>query len=219
MKSTDEVRRDFDRIARASATGADALGPHEAALLDLVPPCDAAFDAGCGSGAVARRLAARATRVAAVDLSLEMIRLARERSTAHPNIEYHVGDVRDWLRGEMRYDCITSMAVLHHMDAREMVPLLVRALRPGGILLLVDILTRRGLVHLPLNAAGWFASQLKHGSAELRHAWQQHGSGETYLTIAEARALFGELLPGARVRSHLLWRYSVVWHKPVSAPA
>lgn len=218
MKSADEVRRDFDRIARASKT-VDTLGPHEAPLLDLVPSCEAAFDAGCGSGAVARRLAARCGRVVAVDLSPEMIRVARERSAAHPNIEFHVGDVYDWLRDEGRYDCITSMAVLHHMDAREIVPRLVSALRPGGLLLLVDILTRRGLLHLPLNAAGWLASQLEHDSSELRRAWREHGRGETYLTITEARALFGELLPGAVVRGHLLWRYSVVWRKPVSAPA
>ncbi|MEK6373691.1 MAG: class I SAM-dependent methyltransferase [Acidobacteriota bacterium] len=219
MKSADEVRRDFDRIARASAAGADALGPHEGSLLDLVTPCESALDAGCGSGAVARRLAARCRRVDAVDLSPEMIRVARERSAARPNVEFHVGDVRDWLRDAARYDCITSMAVLHHMDAREVVPLLVRALRPGGLLLLVDILTRRGLLHLPLNAAGWVASHFKHGSSELRRAWREHGRGEIYLTIAEARALFGELLPGAEVRGHLVWRYSVVWRKPVSAPA
>jgi hypothetical protein len=33
-------------------------------------------------------------------------------------------------------------------------------------------------------------------SPELRRAWQEHGRGETYLTIGQARALFGELLPG-----------------------
>jgi 2-polyprenyl-3-methyl-5-hydroxy-6-metoxy-1,4-benzoquinol methylase len=215
VKSADEVRRDFDRIAQAaSAARADALGPHEAALLDLVTPCESALDAGCGGGAVARRLAARCRRVDAVDLSPEMIRAARARSAAHPNIAFHVGDVHDWLRDEARFDCITSMAVLHHMDARDLVPQLVRALRPGGLLILVDILTRRGMLHLPLNAAGWLASRLKHGSSDLRRAWQEHGRGETYLTIAEARALFGELLPGANVRGHLLWRYSVVWRKP-----
>jgi 2-polyprenyl-3-methyl-5-hydroxy-6-metoxy-1,4-benzoquinol methylase len=217
LKPADEVRRDFDRIARAGAAHADALGPHEAALLDLVPPCAVALDAGCGSGAVARRLAARCRRVEAVDLSPEMIRVARERSAAHPNIEYHLGDVRDWLDGDEQYDCITSMAVLHHMDAHDVVPRMARALRPGGLLLLVDVLDRSGWRHVPLNAAAWLLKRRR--SFELRRAWDDHGQGETYLTIGQARALFGELLPGAEVRGHLLWRYSVVWRKAVSAPA
>jgi 2-polyprenyl-3-methyl-5-hydroxy-6-metoxy-1,4-benzoquinol methylase len=219
VKSTAEIRDDFDRIARASAAKADALGPHEAALLDLVPPCEAALDVGCGRGLVARLLASRCKRVDAIDLSSEMIRVARERSAGYPNIEFHLGDVCQWLRQGARYDCITSMAVLHHLDAQEVVPRLVRALRPGGLLLLLDVLTRRGWMHLPLNAAGWIASRLKHRSSELHRAWRDHGRGETYLTIGEARALFGDLLPGAKVRGHLVWRYSVVWRKPPTAPA
>lgn len=34
---------------------------------------------------------------------------------------------------------------------------------------------------------------------------------EGWTTIGEVRGLCAELLPGASVRKHLLWRYSVVW--------
>jgi hypothetical protein len=47
--------------------------------------------------------------------------------------------------------------------------------------------------------------------AEVRKAWEQHGKHDHYSTISEMRALADEILPGARVRRHLLWRYSLVF--------
>ena len=218
MKTTEAIRADFDRIARAAtALRSDKLGPHEAALLDRLPGGARALDAGCGTGAVARRLATTYAQVDAVDLSPEMIRVARERSAAQTNIAFHLADLSDWLTGEPRYDCITSMAVMHHFDARVLVPRLVRALRPGGTLLIVDVTSRPGLRNLPLNGIAWLLQHLRsRSSAELRAAYRDHGRDESYLTPAEARALYAQLLPGAEVRAHLQWRYSVRW---VTAPA
>ncbi len=48
----------------------------------------------------------------------------------------------------------------------------------------------------------------------MRAAWSEHGRREHYLTIAEARVLGAECLPGSVVRRHLLWRYSLVWTRP-----
>jgi len=211
VKSAAELRADFDRIARASHP--DALGPHEAPLLDRLPAGERALDLGCGTGAVARRLASKFAQVDAIDLSPEMIRIAREHSASHPNVAYHLADFTEWLPREPRYDCITSMAVMHHLDLRTIVPRLVEALKPGGTLLIVDVTSRPGLLDLPLNAAAWLLQ--RRASSELRAAFHEHGKDETYLTPRQARALYAELLPGAEVRAHLLWRYSVRW---INAP-
>jgi hypothetical protein len=48
---------------------------------------------------------------------------------------------------------------------------------------------------------------------EVRAAWEDHGKTDSYPTMPEVRALCAEILPGARVRQHLLWRYSIVWRK------
>src|SRR6266540_4715384 len=106
------------------------------------------------------------------------------------------------------YDCITAMAVLHHVRVEEIVEKAVRALRTGGILLIMDVITRPGWRNLPLNAIASGTAPLRNLMlsrpvlpwSDLRKAWREHGSGETYLTIGEARELFENLLPGARVR-------------------
>jgi hypothetical protein len=51
---------------------------------------------------------------------------------------------------------------------------------------------------------------------KLQEAWLEHGSHETYLTSAEARRIATAVLPGAEVRDHLLWRYSIRWDKPLT---
>ncbi len=49
---------------------------------------------------------------------------------------------------------------------------------------------------------------------EARDAWAAHEKHDIYPTMNEVHALCAEILPGAKIRKHLLWRYSVVWKKP-----
>jgi hypothetical protein len=40
------------------------------------------------------------------------------------------------------------------------------------------------------------------------------GCGAGALTYRDVRRLAGRMLPGARYRRHLYWRYSLIWTKP-----
>ena len=46
-------------------------------------------------------------------------------------------------------------------------------------------------------------------------AWREHERFDRLLTIAEARRQAHAHLPGAQVRQHLLWRYSIRWQRGV----
>jgi SAM-dependent methyltransferase len=128
MKGLDQIRSEFDRIAESSTRLPDILGPHEASLLREVPrDASIALDLGCGTGALARRLASRCRHVVAIDMSPQMIRQARNRSAQIPNIEFHVSEVGEWLDAHGSYDCITAMAVFHHARVEEIVEKAVRA--------------------------------------------------------------------------------------------
>src|SRR6478672_10058923 len=72
---------DFDRIALISPDGALQNDHYQSFLLKQLPAhCNEVLEIGCGAGAFARALAARSNHVLGIDLSPEMIRLARERS-------------------------------------------------------------------------------------------------------------------------------------------
>ncbi len=221
-KTLHEVRDDFDhvaRIAEQSRAGADGPAqPHERYLLRHLPQrCDTVLELGCGTGEFSRRLAARVARVVALDLSAEMIRVARDRSRSVGNVEFVVGDMTSLPLRSARFDCVASLNTLHHAEACLTLRAMRGALRPGGTLLLADILDRSGLRHLPLNvvagivrlARGVFVERQTQRRA-LHAAYRRHSCGETHPTVAEARSLVERELPGAVVKGHLLWRYTVV---------
>jgi ubiquinone/menaquinone biosynthesis C-methylase UbiE len=151
-----------------------------------------------------------------------MIRIARERSGRYPNIEFLVADALTWPMPTGEFDCITSIATLHHLPLREMLTRMASGLKAGGALVVLDLYCQTGpgdalasLVALPVDAA---LRLLKTGrlrsSPEVREAWAEHGKSDSYLSLTQIRRTATPLLAGARIRRHLLWRYSLVWTKP-----
>jgi SAM-dependent methyltransferase len=133
-----------------------------------------------------------------------------------------VADATAWPFRPARFDCVASIAAAHHLP---LVPLLGRmgeAVAPGGTLLVLDIYRPRSPADLAVSLLAVPGSRLLRlghtgrltEPPELRRAWEEHGRSDRYLTLAEVRAACARALPGARVRRHLLWRYSIVWRRP-----
>jgi ubiquinone/menaquinone biosynthesis C-methylase UbiE len=216
------VRADFDRIALLAGEGWDHNGHYHEFLARHIPkPCPEALDIGCGTGAFSRVLAKSAERVLALDLSPNMIRVAEERSAQFPNIEFQVADVLALELPAERFDCIATIATLHHLPLAEVLPKIKRLLKVGGVLLVLDLFQAEGLLDAARNALAVALSVSlrlsKQGRLrpprELRHAWDEHGRHDSYLTLAQVREVCAEMLPGAEVSRHLLWRYSIIWKK------
>ncbi len=149
-----------------------------------------------------------------------MIRLAKERSKQYPNIDFHVADVMGWEFPAAHFDCIVSIATLHHLPLEEMLMKMKRALRVNGVLLILDLYqesladTFTTLAALPVDLMLKYLNtgHLKE-PPEVRAAWAEHGKHDSYLTLSQLRQRCQVLLPGVKIRKHLLWRYSLVWKK------
>jgi ubiquinone/menaquinone biosynthesis C-methylase UbiE len=223
MKAMSQVRADFDRIALLSGGEWGHNGHYHAFLARRVPrPCRGALEIGCGTGAFSRLLAERSESVLALDLSPNMIALARERSARFPNISFEVADVLTRELPAGMFDCVASIATLHHLPAGEVLPKLKRSLKAGGVLLVLDLFQAEGPSDAFTNALAVPLSVglrlVRRGRLlpprEVRQAWDEHGRHDSYMTLAQVREVCAGMLPGAVVRRHLLWRYSIVWTKP-----
>src|SRR6266550_406066 len=134
------VEKDFDRLALLDSGGWTQNNHYHDFLLRHVPQdCTHALEIGCGTGAFSRRLAQRAQRVTAIDLSSEMIRVARSRSTQLSNIDFEVADVMSCDLPAEHFDCIATIATLHHLPLRTALLKLIGSLRPGGVLIVLDL--------------------------------------------------------------------------------
>ena len=82
------------------------------------------LDAGCGTGAVALELAKKGALVTAVDLSPNLIELAKSRipETERQNIQFHSGDMLDEAYGD--FDYVIGMDSMIHYCAKDMLVVL-----------------------------------------------------------------------------------------------
>lgn len=222
----ERIRKDFDEIASLDDQHGSWTDRYESFLLSLVPPETASvLDVGCGLGRLTAGLANSARDVVGLDLSSEMISRARHESGAGRKIHFLCGDFLDQDFGSRQFDCVISSAVLHHMPVEVAVSRMIALVRPGGRLVIHDLRSDSGVPDRVRSLAAWaqvaFLRFVRTGRPRsprvVREAWQRHGAGETYFTLADAQAMANRLLPGSLVYNHWLWRYTIVWMKPEAA--
>jgi SAM-dependent methyltransferase len=219
---TELIRDDFDRLALLDNDGWTHNNHYHPFLLRHVPAhCDSTLEIGCGTGAFSRLLAERSCHVLGLDLAPKMVRIARERSKNCPNVEYQAADVLQWDFPPEKYDCIASIATFHHLPLEVMLQKTKEALKPGGVLLILDLSKsewpRDFLMDCAAIPASIILRLVKTGrlreSKAIRAAWDAHGVHDIYLPLSAIRQVCDRVIPGADVRRHLLWRYSIVWKK------
>ena len=220
--SMQTIQADFDRIALLSTDGWNRNNHYHDFLLRQIPSdCQQALEIGCGTGSFSRLLAKRSDQVLALDLAPQMIRIARAHSGQFPNLEFQVADVLSWEFPVQRFDCIATIATLHHLPLAEMLARMKASLKSGGVLLVLDLIEPAGLWDAILIGPALlvtFGMKVVRRvpllpSREARAAWAEHDKHDSYPTFRQVRDICAEILPGAKVRKHLLWRYSIIWEK------
>ena len=224
-QTLESIQSDFDRIALLPGESWNHNAHYHSYLLGHVPErCRHVLEIGCGTGEFSRLLAGRAERVLAVDLSPQMVRLARERSKLHPNIDFVAGDVMSCRLPDEQFDCVATLTTLHHLPTESILRKVRRALRPGGAFVCLDLYQRSTFGDLLFDSAAYPASLflrlIKTGRPrpprEVREAYAEHGKTDSYLTLPQVKEVCAATLPGALVSRHLFWRYSIVWKKEIA---
>ena len=217
----DTIREDFDRIAHIPGGGWNHNSHYHRYILRRIPlRMDRVLDVGCGKGEFTRRMAERAARVEGIDLSPDMIAEAQKLSAGCPNIDYSAGDIRKAALKPGQYDCIASIATLHHLPLKDILEQLKSALAEGGVLAVLDLYRAQTVWDIIVSAVAFPANALcrlvKTGRIRDAHRaeWLAHSDHDVILPLHEIRTVCRAVLPGARVTRHLFWRYSILWRKP-----
>jgi len=186
---------------------------YQRVILDAVPDgCGAAIDVGCGDGMLACKLAARCAAVTGIDRDERMIAVARERGRAVTAVSVVQADFLAYPLEDASFDFACANTALHHMDFGAALVKMARILRPGGRLAVVGLAANGSAADLAVDAA-----------AIPVNLWYKRTRGEGNpgapilgpdMTWSQVRSTAARLLPGARYRRHLLWRYSLTWTKP-----
>ena len=100
-------------------------------------------DLGAGEGTLAQLLAQRAEKVIAVDLSPKMVEFGQNLATQNglANLEYRIGDIEDPPIENNILDLAILSQALHHAERpQRALDAAFRILKPGGRLIVLDLL-------------------------------------------------------------------------------
>ena len=118
-------------------------------VLSRPRPSDVCVDLGAGTGFVTMALAPRVASVLAIDISPAMASAVEERAAdaGLENVSAEVADLKDVLLPPAQTDLIVSNYALHHLadaDKRALAERAAQSLRPGGRLVIADMMFGRG---------------------------------------------------------------------------
>jgi ArsR family transcriptional regulator len=144
-------------------------------------------DLGCGTGETSATLAPFVRRVIAVDASAAMLQAARKRLQAFDNVELRRGELEGLPIDDAMLDAATMMLVLHYVSepARALAEVW-RVLKPGGRLILVDMLPHDRDSYRQQMGHVW----LGFGEDQIRGLIEEAGFGKTRIVplAPDARA-------------------------------
>jgi SAM-dependent methyltransferase len=184
-------------------------------LFHLPPRGDRAVDLGCGTGVHTALLAERYDDVLGVDLSAPMVDFAR-RARPRPNVRYERRDLRDVAPDpDGRFDLVFSANTLHHVELDSALHRIRSLVRPGGKVLLVDVVDDRPQVPRSwLRAQAWrmFGTDLRYRRRPLGEAvellrlqldadWLDHQTSDRLRSSADWDEHCRAVFPGATITS------------------
>lgn len=99
-------------------------------------------DLGAGEGTLSQLLAQRAEKVIAVDLSPKMVEFGQELALRNglPNLEFRLGDIEEPPIADRSLDLAILSQALHHAEhPQRAIDAAFRILKPGGRLIVLDL--------------------------------------------------------------------------------
>jgi 2-polyprenyl-3-methyl-5-hydroxy-6-metoxy-1,4-benzoquinol methylase len=89
------------------------------------------LELGCGTGYFTQELARSGADVVAIDVSPELLEIARSNCSA-PNVRYQIENAYGLSYPEAVFDSVVGSSVLHHLEIAAALRNIYRVLKPGG---------------------------------------------------------------------------------------
>ena len=170
------------------------------------------LDVGCGDGLLAQRLAPVSRSVTGIDPDPAAIGRAADRLATHRHVTLTHGDFQEYQPVVDRFDLITFVASLHHMDLRASLVKARELLTPTGEIAVVGCSANK-------TVRDWVWSAMCVPAARVG-SWLHSETRNVGVVVADPqeglddiRRAVDDVLPGASLRRGLYYRYLMRWRR------
>ncbi|MDR7382940.1 class I SAM-dependent methyltransferase [Promicromonospora iranensis] len=177
-----------------------------------------ALDVGCGAGLLLSRLRSRFDDVLGVDADATMAAVSTERFAGDPRVSVRHARFEEV---DGTFDTITLVAVLHHLPLETALRHAAELLEPGGRLLVVGLARAESLTDLAWDVPSSLLNPLVGMTRHPQPVTEPVDDGGPGMPMRDAAETFAEIsgvarrvLPGARLRRRLFFRYTLEWTRP-----
>jgi SAM-dependent methyltransferase len=132
--------------------------------LARISPGSRVLDVGCGTGRWVRRYAELGFCATGVDAAPNMLASAREHGTVTPLI---AGEASQLPFSDCVFDCVADVTVVQHIPSgfqAQALSEMTRVLKPGGCLILMELIRGRGAHIFPHPPEDWIKQATSHGA-------------------------------------------------------
>jgi demethylmenaquinone methyltransferase/2-methoxy-6-polyprenyl-1,4-benzoquinol methylase len=144
----DTIARDYDRLNRIMSLGLDRRWRKRAAheVESGKWKAESVLDVACGTGDMVLELQKHGCSVTGVDLSEEMIAIAKQKTasaTSHLSpLTFHLGDAEALPFAEGEFDAVTcAFGVRNFVHLEQGLSEMLRVLKPGGRMVILELAT------------------------------------------------------------------------------
>ncbi|HEX4706813.1 MAG TPA: methyltransferase domain-containing protein [Candidatus Udaeobacter sp.] len=100
-------------------------------LSEHLEPGMSVLELGCGTGYFTRQLARTGADIVAIDVSPELLEIARS-NCSEPNVRYEIQNAYRLSYPDAVFDSVVGSSVLHHLEIEPALREIYRVLKPGG---------------------------------------------------------------------------------------
>jgi SAM-dependent methyltransferase len=147
---------------------------HRALEIAVCPPGARVLDVGCGTGRWVRRYQGIKLDPIGVDATPSMLRLAADRGTTAPLVAGEAGRLPF---SDTAFDLVSDITVTQHIPSAlqpEAIGEMVRVLKPGGRLILMELIRGEGAHIFPRAPLDWIALAKSRGLGLLEWFGQEY---------------------------------------------
>jgi len=188
---------------------------HKLLLRELPNQSCSALDIGSGSGLFSFKLSSAFKEVFSLEPDEASCEYSQTRYESQSNMSFINNSFMEYDFKNQRFDYISAIASIHHMEFETSLEKMKMLLKPGGKIAVLGLYKESSLSDLLISLVAILPNLIMNTlSRQKKERDCEMITSLPEMTIREIKQVSHGVLENCHFRRHLFWRYSLVYKKP-----